>query len=56
MPCPTRVTYCPLCRLPLPPAEIAACPADEYPTHYACRLALQEAEEQMDAAERSDDE
>lgn len=48
---PTHPTYCPLCREPLTPAEVAACPADEYPTHYVCRVAIQARCEEMDAEE-----
>ncbi len=50
--CPRRLTYCPLCRLPLTAAEIAESPPEEYPTHYACRVALQQAEEWMDAEDQ----
>lgn len=52
MACPARVTYCPLCRLPLSPEEIATAPANEYPTHYACRVAHQAWIEALDAEEQ----
>lgn len=49
--CPTRrVIFCPLCRLPLSAAEIAAGPAEaDYPSHYACRAAMQASREDLDA-------
>jgi hypothetical protein len=40
------MTYCPICMLPLTKDECADCPAGEYPTHFACRVDLQEREEQ----------
>lgn len=53
-----KPTPCPLCRKPLTAADIAASPGGEYPTHYACRVALQEAEERAeqdaDECERGD--
>lgn len=48
MKCSRRATRCPICREPLSAAEIAHAIPGEYPTHYACRVALQEAEEAED--------
>lgn len=53
--CPVRSTICPICREPLAPAEISLCylqTPGEYPTHYACRIAMQEATEEMDLADQ----
>lgn len=49
MACPSQQTYCPICMGLLSAEEIAATPPDEYPTHYSCRVAMQDAEERMDA-------
>jgi len=49
--CSVRVTYCPFCRQPLSQAECDECPDDEYPTHYACRVYMQQCDEAMDAGE-----
>lgn len=45
---PTHVTHCPLCRLPISATDVAGSPADEYPTHYACRVAQQEFQEGLE--------
>lgn len=53
MACPTPVTYCPLCLEPLSAVECDTSPVNEYPTHYVCRVALQE---RMEAIWERDDE
>lgn len=46
---PSRVTYCPYCKEPLSEREIAVSPEGEYPSHYGCRVRMQEDEEEYDA-------
>jgi hypothetical protein len=46
--CPACITYCPICEEPLSAREIANSPADDYPTHYACRVWMQEEAERLD--------
>lgn len=45
--CPDRVFRCPICREPLAPEDEFRVDPDDCPTHYACRVALQEWEEEL---------